>query len=337
MKDRAVRRGVQSAQGSRKPGSAPALGRVSRMPGYGRRGQRRRRDRGEEYLTQRQRQHNWQVLAWSVGIGVVSAAVLAAAFTFWLFPILHDGKNAAELTVAAADAQTRVATKFKSPTQDEALALVKKALALRDVQQVEELIRTGPLSAAEVVSFLAAMPTVDGQIKDYQWLRSIDKNGLSLEGVLVTFAAAGKTRSRLAILTPDVKGVWKLDFAAFARWVKPSWEVLLQETTGSGVVRVYATKDNYFNGPFKDERVWAAYKLISPDTEQIMVGYCKIGSAQYRAMDLLWQRGETAVARVTLEIQHPQDAAGSQRWQFEISRVLAEDWVLGNQPLDQGL
>ncbi len=307
------------------------------MPGYGRRGTRRRRNHSDAFLSQRQRQRSWQVLAWSIGIGVVSVVVLGGAFSLWLIPILKDGNNAPLLPQAVLDAQTRVVSKFKSPTQAEALDLVKKALALRDPLLVDGLIRTGPVSAPDVVGYLAAMSTVDGQIKNYEWLRSIDKNGLSLEGVLVTFSRGDKTRSRLAMLTPDADGVWKMDFAAFARSVEPSWEALLEQHAASAVVRVYAAIDNYFNGAFRDDRAWAAYKLVSPDTEQILIGYCKIGSAQQRAMDLLWQRGETTVARVTLEITRPQDAADSQHSQFEITRVLAEDWVMSAKPLDQGL
>ena len=76
MKNGSVRRGVQAANVSRLPGSAPDLGRVTRMPGYGRRGTRRRRNHSDAFLSQRQRQRSWQVLAWSIGIGVVSVVVL---------------------------------------------------------------------------------------------------------------------------------------------------------------------------------------------------------------------------------------------------------------------
>jgi len=307
------------------------------MPGYGRRSRHRRRNHTEAHLTQRLRRRNLQLVAWSVGIGVTSAAALAVAFIFWLYPRLQDEQDPREAAKAASEAQVRVASKFKSPSRDEALALVKKALGLRNPAEVEALIRTGPMSALEVVNYLEAIKTVDGEITHYEWKSSIDKNGLSLEGVEVRYAGRDKPGARLAMLTPDAKGVWKLDFPAFARWGKPSWNALLEQDAESGVVRVVATKYNYFNGPFKDERVWAAYKLASPDTDQILVGYCKIGSAQQRAMELLWGHGETAVARVTLEIRRPHNAESWERIQFEISHVLAEDWVMSDKPLDEGL
>jgi hypothetical protein len=335
MKSDSVRRGVQTATDFRKPGSAPALGKVARMPGYGRRGTRRRRSQSSQGDSQRQeQQRRGQVVGWSVGVGLVALVALGVVFCLWLRAAMRLPE-----TARTARVEDRVVSKFKAPTESEALAAVKKALALRDPAEVDGLIRPGPMSAPEVVAFLEAMPAMDGQIKNYRWLGGIDKNGLSLEGVQVTFAGQDKLRSRLAILTPDSNGVWKLDFAAFARWVKPAWESMLEQQTESAVIRVFATQDNYFNGPFRDEREWAAYKLASPDTEVILVGYCKFGSAQHRAMELLWQHGDTLVARVTLEIRRlaeTPDTVRAERCQFEITRVLAEDWVMADKPLDGG-
>jgi len=303
------------------------------MPGYGRRGTRRRRQHEDEYLTSRPRSS--QLLVWSGVIALVSVVVLGAIFTFWARS--HNIEDAPQTKSVAADERVRVASKFKSPSREEALALVKSALAVRDAGQVAARIRPGPMSPKEVLSYLETIEAQDGQIKKYDWLSSIDKNGLSLEGVLVTFNTGSKGIKRLAILTPDAMGVWQLDFAAFARWVKPSWKTLLDQDTGTGEVRVSASKDSYYNGPFKDESQWAAYRLISPDTEEVLMGYCKMGSAQYRAMELLWQHGESARARVTLEISRPPAAAGAERWQFQITRVLAEDWVMADKPLDERL
>ena len=336
MKHADVRRGVQTiTNDSRKPGTGPTLGRVSRMPGYGRRGTRRRRHHDDDYLTQRKRQRSFRVLVWSAGIGVVSVAVLAAAFAFWLYPRLHGRGDLTQERQVTID-EARVVSKFKSPSHEEALALVKRALAVREAGQVASVIRPGPMSAEEVLSYLEKMREQEGQVQNYEWISSIDKNGLSLEGVRVTFNNRGKASGRLAILTPDAKGVWKLDFAAFARLCKPALNVLLGEGGGSGEVRVYASKDSYFNGPFRDESQWASYKLISPDTEETLMGYCKMGSPQYLAMELLWQHVGTPRTRVTLEITRPPVTSAAERWQFQITRVLAEDWVMADKPLDEG-
>jgi len=305
------------------------------MPGYGRQGSRRRRRR--DATDDPTRQGSSQVMKWPIGIILAAVMMLGAALTFWLYAYWHGTEEADQVHPAAAEQRTKVASQFKSPSHDEALALVKSALELRDAEQVAGLIRPGPMSAEAVVSFLGAMRELDGQITHYDWLSSVDKNGLSLEGVWVTFGPKTAKRGRWAILTPDAKGIWKLDFAAFARWVNPSWKTLLEQDSGSAEVRVSASKDTYFNGPFKDESQWAAYKLVSPDTEAILVGYCRIGSAQFRAMELLWSGGESAKARVVLEIRRPPASEGAGHLQFEISRVLAEGWVMADKPFDERL
>lgn len=305
------------------------------MPGYGRRSRHRRRDPSDADVTQRQWRGRVQLVAWAVAIGLVSLAALTVAFIFWLHPQLTGKRDPEKLAQAAT--QPGGLFKIKSLSPDEATVLVKKALGLRNAGEVEAMIRIGPMSAQEVVDYLKAMKSVDGEIKHFDWLGSIGKNGLSLEWVQVSFGGGDKPHSRLAVLTPDAKGVWKLDFAAFARWVKPSWKDLIEQNGESAVVRVNAVKDTYFNGSFRDERIWAAYKLESPDAEEILVGYCKRDSAQQRAMESLWRLGEGAVTRVTLEIRRPQNAAGAERSLFEITRVLAEDWVMGDKPLDEGM
>ena len=331
MKSSVVRRNVQSGAVGRKAGDAPNLGRVSKMHGYGlphkKRGKRHRATHEEEQKKSYQ-------LGWSIAIGVMVMVVLGVAFAFWVAPFFDRNKDVLVKDWAAADAQVRVASEFKSPNEIEALALVKKALALRDPRDVDALIRTGSSTAVEVVDFFKSMKTMDGEISDYGWLSSIDKNGLSIEGVLVTFVRQDRPRSRLAMLTPDKSGIWKMDFAAFARSVKPSWEDLLTNKTDAGMVRVYVVKDNYYNGPFLNDKKWVAYALASPDMDEVLVGYCKPGTAQFRAMELMWSNGERSITRATLEIRR---VAGADRRQFEIARVLAEDWVLGENPLDEAI
>ena len=335
MKFRGDRFGVQAGVHSRKPGSAPELGRLAKIPGYGRREVSRGRRRRGSQQEQQQPERQDLIVKWSIVIGGLSLMVLAVVFAFWLRPRLHRANDTTGADQGgAADAQSRVASKFQSPTQEEALALVKKALALRNPAAVEGLIRPGESTTSEVVDFLKTLRTNDGEITDYIWLSSLYKNSLPLEGVQVVFASKDKPKSRMAILTPDKNGIWKMDFAAFARWGKPSWPDLLEKKADAAIVRVHVAKDRYYNGPFADDRKWAAYKLASPDIDDMLVGYCKLGSAQHRVLEKMWAHGEISVSRATLEIRHVE---GSDRWQFEIARVLAEDWVMGEKPLDETL
>ena len=125
-------------------------------------------------------------------------------------------------------------SRFESPSQQVALDWVKRALLIRESGKVAEFFRLGSASPAEVVDFLRDMEAVDGAVTGYDWLSSMDANGLLLDGVVVNTKLGDKPRNRLALLTPDEKGRWKIDFDAFARTVKPSWSELMAGTAGAG-------------------------------------------------------------------------------------------------------
>ncbi len=146
----------------------------------------------------------------------------------------------------------------------------------------------------------------------------------------------GEELSRLAFLTPDGFGRWKIDYESFARIVKPSWSDLLEKKADQGLVRVFVAKDSYYNGPFKDESEWICYGMASPDTSVVPMGYCRKNSPQAKALERIVADSEGGLDRhglnrATLEIRRPE---GAEDRQFEITRVLAEDWVLSPKPFD---
>ena len=112
-----------------------------------------------------------------------------------------------------------------------------------------------------------------------------------------------------------------------------------------GTVRVNVAKDTYYNGPFRDDRQWVCYGMVSPDTEVVMLGYCRKDSPQARAMERIvmdendlpggMQGGLPAAAkapkRATLEVRRVE---GAEARQFEITRVLAQDWIVSAKPFD---
>ncbi len=279
----------------------------------------------------RQRLQRAIVIGWSIALGVMAVGVVGAAFVIWMKPILARAKDTTERDRSANESRVRKPSEFESPTMEAAVAIVTRALAVRDPADVERLIRPGSLTPREVVDHLAAMAAEDGPIEDYSWQSNVDRNGLLLDGVLVIFKQPKKAKSRLALLTPDKQGVWKMDFAAFARSVEPSWEKLLEQTSGEGVVRVYAGRDRYYNGPFADDSVWVAYGLGSDDLDISLYGYCKRGSPQHKAMELMAEAADGSLIRATLEVRKIE---GSGSRQFEIIRVLAEDWVMGEKAFD---
>ncbi|MEO5916157.1 MAG: hypothetical protein ABIS50_18110 [Luteolibacter sp.] len=323
MKPRDIQRGIASRHD--RSGGAPDIGRVSRVRGpdmLEASGQYRRRSSGVS--SERKK----LVMIWSVGLGVVAFAVMVVACFLWLRPMLQGDHSVASLQTEESDETVRIASKFPSPTREEAIRLVKDALANRDPARIEILFRIGTSTPQEIMDYCAGAPERDGTLESYDWLSSLDSDGLLIEGVVVNYKKTEKSSQRLALLTPDADGRWRLDFDAFSRKVTPTWSELLAGGGDHALVRVAASPDVYYNGPFRDESEWACYSMRSPDTEELLRGYCRVGSAEAEAMKKLFCDGATS-ARVTLEISRVKD--GESR-QFEISSLLAKDWIVVEKP-----
>lgn len=340
MKSRDFQRSVRAQRYERSTGDAPILGRVGRMPRVASKGIRRRRKRGEGGGRAPGKLKSRRViLMWSAVLVMLTLVALSSAVWFWLRAKRHSAAGSAgtggDLWPAREE---RVVSRFPSPTEDEALAMVKRAMAVRETGEVGACFRLGTATPAEVVDFLNALRLKDGGVTRYEWLSSMDANGLLLDGVLVETAGGGMSKNRLAMLTPDESGVWRVDFESFARVVKPSWDALLGGTAENGMVRVMVARDSYFNGPFREEDGWVCYGMASPDTDAVMSGYCRRDSPQAVALERILSKTveeESPVRqpmRATLEIRRHE--SGGTR-QFEITRVLAEDWVLGPVNYDQ--
>lgn len=269
---------------------------------------------------------------------VLAAMAFLVVVGFAVFWVGSHGKAGASADPERGAQVVRVASRFVTPTEDEALALVRKALAVRDPAMVESFLRCGGTDPAEVMEFMAAFESRDGGVERLAWLGSMDVDGMELEGVLVAPAVKRLGAGRLAFLVPDEAGDWKMDFEAFARTCRPTWKDFLQERAERAMVRVLVARDSYYNGPFLDENDWESFALASPDLQEwtpdgqtALRGYCRKGSAQAKAVArILQDNGRTR--RVILEIRRTRGAGPRQ---FEIARVLAEEWVLPDRPFDE--
>lgn len=320
-------------------GKDPKLGRVKRL-------------RGPKYpiskLWSRSDARNWPgeaaimyarkraKLVMSLVLSLAALLVIGGLMIFWLRA--HGLLKSAASVPASTVRNVRIASRFTSPTENEALDLVKRALANRDPQRAAGLLRLGNTSATEAIDFLKESIVRDGRIKHYKWLSSMDLDDMLMEGVLVIYDGNLCPGGRLAFLTPDDKGVWKVDFEAFARSSHPSWQELLEQRSDHALVRVFVVQEAYYNGPFKDDSQWRCFGMISPEAKErlpegleLMRGYCKGGSSQAMAMERIFKSGRRAY-RASLEIRR---VAGADARQFEITRVLSKDWVLPDKPFDE--
>jgi hypothetical protein len=334
MKPKKIQRDIQS-RNSRPVGDAPLLGRVGRMRDEEAPGIRRRMRRDGRHYPPREMVKRNSMLLWSVVLAATALLVIGGFFFFWLRG--HRSAGAAVPADAPLE-NVRIASKFASPEEDEALLIVKRALAVERKEDVLDLYHPGDSKPGEILGFVRKLRADGGEITRYEWLSSMDVDGLLMEGVVVYAERKGKTSEWLAFLTPDERGVWKVDFDALARSSSPSWVDIIEGKSERSIVRVFVGKDSYYNGPFQDEAVWNCYAMFSPETRELLPddhellrGYCRIGSAQEKAMSSIFTGGEQA-RRVILEIRKMD---GADKRQFEISRVLAEDWVMPPKPFDE--
>jgi hypothetical protein len=231
----------------------------------------------------------------------------------------------------------RVESRFKSPSEDETLAIVNKSIAASDEATVKANFRLGSTEVGAALQYLKEHHAKRGAPSGVSWLGSIDVNDMLVEGVLLSWKNGEEVTSLQVFLTPNESGVWQVDFDSFVGKCLPAWDSFTSGEVVEGMVRVWFSSDNYYNGPFIDESKWVCYAMARPESDQILLGYCRVGSPQAAALSGIMQRvhmrGKNKVPsyRAILELSRPE---GAERRQYEIKRVLAEDWVLSDKVFD---
>lgn len=327
MKQSDVRRDIKRAS-ARQLGDSHDLGKLTRVRGGERPPQSWERGSGRRSKESFDDQPKAHSKVSTFIIASVGSVIIAVGLGFWVF--LQTGDTATKDTTVSAvqNVASAVVSHSPPPSEKEALAFVERVLSIRDPAKLKEDVRLGTSTVDEVISFLAEMSQKDGKIIRYDWLSSMDQGETPLEGVSVTYESDHLTTRRIALLTPDDRGAWQLDFESFARRVTPTWEEILKGGFGKATVRVLVARDSYYNGHF-DEGEWSCYGIGSPDVDEVIYGYCKIDSTLDKKLRGLLSDGVRS-SRVTLEIQSLPEGG---RRQFEITKVLAIDWALPSEPL----
>jgi hypothetical protein len=215
---------------------------------------------------------------------------------------------------------------------EDTVELVRKALNNRDVAQVESFFILGdsadtPLEANELSKRIRAQ---DGLPHGIEYLgEKVIPGGIAKE-VMVSSIKGDKESNRLGQLLYR-RGRWLIDMDSYARHASPGWDHILGRKCDSATVRVFVSPDNYYNGERYVEDAWKCYALISPDVEEILFGYVARGSVQDQAMERI-MANEEEFHRATLEVLLSEKVNG--RIQFEISRVISDDWLIGGASYD---
>ena len=342
MKDKGISRDV-GAGGRRTRGEDPGLGTFHRAGGSlpelvvhsapSDKGERRRRrvaDEGRYPNEQDQTRTMSAMMIWTMLLGAAAVVVIAVSVAVWL-KSESDGRK----DVASAGGKSAELVRIEEPVgkkmgEVEALALAAKALAARTEAEILAVIDPGPIPASEVGLFLDGLRERDGEFTGSELMARLDSPREDLVGVIVSFAKDGEKGNRIALFAPDGSGQWKMDFPAFSRMATPSWDDLLTGQAESAVVRVYVERDQYFNGPFNESDGWVCYGVASPDVDRLLFGYCKKDGDQDLAIRSLLDIRK--MARVTVALEKAESADGRQ---FVIKRVLAHDWLVGDEPADK--
>lgn len=271
------------------------------------------------------------VMMRTVALGGIALVGLIAIVAVGMFREKHAG------TSVWVDPNIREAAKMKSfgiavPSQEETIAIVQKALAIRKIADVGDHLRLDGMSAEETVEFFSRLEEKNGKIMLISCDQTLNANGLQIESVRVNFEQEGLTRTRMAFLTPNSSGIWQFDMPSFARKQSVGWEEVLKGPVQEVELRVHTASDSYYNGPYRDEQAWSGYGLSSEDTETLVQGYCPRGGQVDEALKFLLR--SRSPARVMVRFQRS-EIPGSR--QGEIKSVLAEGWVRTDVPFDERL
>ncbi len=212
-----------------------------------------------------------------------------------------------------------------------AIRFVRAALGNRDPALVSSHFILGASAATprEVIALLDEVQSREGSPDGIEYLGSKMASEYIVEEVVVTSVKDGRVSNRVAQLRPD-GGEWRIDLDSYARHASPGWEDILARKCETATVRVFISPDNYYNGEPFSEDLWKCHGLISPDVDEIMFGYASRGSAQEKALERILSKEEPFHrAMISIRVSEKQG-----RMQFEISRVIADDWFIGETSFD---
>ena len=332
-------RSTQDQTFVRKVGDPPQLGRVERMARNSRRGSKTLSQIGYNGSKRQRRRGRGGKVAQRLTALTFLAVILTvvAILALWTDKrreesVIKDFEELSKLRPVE-----RVESKFASPTEDQSRAIVTAALAAKDEAAVLANFRLHGTPPTEVLEFLRQEEALFGSAHVESWIGSIDCNNTLVESVLVHYTKNGVNEPRIALLSPDEQGVWRLDFESFAKKCEPTWETFVSGEATEGIVRIWFSQDNYFNGIYTDDSEWLCFSMASLDSDVLLYGYCRKNSPQGTAMASIMARARARVNqnitmfRATLAISRSE---GADKRQFEIKKVLAEDWLLTDKAFD---
>jgi|GEM_PF-505051 len=322
-------------------GPAPKIGEVNALvPGSAEEGEPRRRRRRYHHRPRRREPGSLaRLLLLLLGIAVCAVASV----------LLWQSNRGEAVPPPSPTAETPGSV--RRPDAETLLAAVERLLGDPSAPTVASLMRPGEMDAGEAAQFLARC-IEDEKLGEQEpvWLGSVPSLDRPIEAVALRTPSSVP---RFILVTPDPQGRWQVDFDAFARRCEPPLRSLGDPATREAMVRVLMQKGNHYGGAFDRRSEWDCYRLQSPDLDAPVHAYARAESVQARALSKIHQRAKArlldptgpegqprlpaereATSRVTLRLSRPE---GAETGQFAVESVLADDWVLTDEPVERKL
>lgn len=329
---------VQSRIAGSSSGSAGKFGRITHDARRSTERQRSKRRRRDSRYGAAGANHGEILRRWlMVGLGL--AGIVICSTLIWT--LVRQGQTPPATTAGSGESGDEAGIPSLPATQ--ALGVVTRMLDAGSPGELEPLLHKGAITPDVALQHLKAIRNKVPERTSPKWLGSIDPLSHPIDFVAIP---QGLSQPIIVPLTPDEEEEWKIDFDAMLGHCDPPFPAWIEGNPESGTVRVAAREDTYFNGPFRDEEVWACLVLSHPEGDGSIYGYCRRDGSAFEAIQAIERRNQRASAdsgrtsamgssfRITLSLR---SVGGAVARQYRITEVVADDWVVGEQTFEQTL
>lgn len=219
--------------------------------------------------------------------------------------------------------------------------MVNAMLEAESPDTLERLMCKGDISPTDALAKLKAIEEDADAFRTPAWLGGFDAICKP-----VSFVRVKKELGPPLLITFSMNQEqdWRIDFDATVGHCDPPFSEWVEGRPEQGLVRASGRADNYYNGPFRDDSIWACFALSHPEGEATLYGYCRRDSPQFAAISAILRRnvlaasdreklaGQTNSFRVTLRLR---DVEGSVSRQYRITEIISDDWAIGDESLEE--
>lgn len=303
---------------------------------------KRRRRRGRSGRSRNHAKEGAIMRRWVTTILILGGTVFSLVMTWTLVKPMVFKKDPPPSTLDGSEAN------IEPLTTAHAISLAQSMLDARDAKALSKVMFDGELTPELAYKGIQEIADEEGKPGTPQWVGYIDSMTVPMASLAIPYDS---NKWRVLLVTPNKDGKWKVDLDSYMRLCSPSLEKIAAGDADEAFVRMIATRDNYFNGPFSDENVWNCYSLRLDSFESTIYGYCKKGSKQDNAMravekrnakvsgkdlpgtsiNMMGQPDRAIPMRVALRLKK---VDGSTSQQYEIASVISDDWVVSATPLE---